>query len=183
MKNLIKIFFAGLIITAAFLINACDPFDELYLTLAMDTEFEVEVLGINIDISKEERFCLSKFDDYNDNKDKIQEIRYISSVYLTIDSTRELRGDSLTLALYQGDGSTLLFKYVVPTFIANSYLRNPLQIKLTQQEINNMNAYLKNPQVDKCFVATLKVSNVQSTVQIDRLYSKIEFLTELKVKP
>ena len=183
MKKLKRLILLGILSVTSISFNSCNPFDDVYLTLAMDTEFQVEVLGINIDISKTESFCLSKFEDYQDNKDKIQEIRYISSLYLTIDSTKDLRGDSLTLTLYQGDGKTMLFQHVIPTFIANNYIKNPLQINLTQQEISNMNAYLKNPQDDKCFVATLEVSNVRSTVQIDQLNSKIEFLTELQVKP
>ncbi|MDP2363821.1 MAG: hypothetical protein Q8M94_08635 [Ignavibacteria bacterium] len=183
MKNLNKLLLAGIVIVTSLSVNSCNPFDELYLTLAMETEFNVIGAGIGIDIFKEENFCLSKFEDYEDNKDKLEEIRYISSAYLTIDSTQELRGDSLTLTLYQGDGSTLLFKYVVPDFIANKYVNKPLKINLRQQEINNLNAYLTNPQEDKCFKATLKVSNVQSTSLYFQLNSKIEFLTELKVKP
>ncbi|MCK7527783.1 MAG: hypothetical protein MZV64_64320 [Ignavibacteriales bacterium] len=64
-----------------------------------------------------------------------------------------------------------------------TYINNPLEIELTQQEISNINAYLLNPQVDKCFVATLEVSNVSASMTPYTLSSKIEFLTELKIKP
>ncbi len=62
---------------------------------------------VNIFIRR--RFCLSDFDDYNDNKDNLEEIRYISSAYLTVFATEGLGGDSLTLTLYQADGTTLFF--------------------------------------------------------------------------
>ncbi len=183
MKNFYKIFISFFILTSLVLFNSCDPFEDTYITLSMNTEFNISGVGIGLDLSKKENFCLSKFDDYNDNKDKLEEIRYISSAYLTIDSTQELRGDSLTLTLYEGDGLTLLFKYVVPNFNANQYLNKPLEIKLTPKEIDDINAYLKNPREDKCFVATLKVSNVQSTNPFFQLNSKIEFLSELKIRP
>jgi hypothetical protein len=54
---------------------------------------------------------------------------------------------------------------------------------LTQQQISNINAYLTDPQQDKCFVATLEVSNVTASATPYNLNSKLEFLTELKIKP
>ncbi len=181
MKKLYKLFLAGRFIFIQLAFNGCDPFDDAYLTLAMDTEFNT--VGIGTDIFLSNSICLSDFEDYDDNKDKVEEIRYISTAYLTINATAGLQGQNLTLTLYEADGSTILFQYVIPTFVAATYLNNPLEILLTQQEISNINAYLTNPQVDKCFVATLSVSNVQSSTTPYQLSSKLEFLTELKIKP
>lgn len=181
MKNLNKLFFISILIVTAFVINGCNPFDDIYLSLAMETELNTIGAGSTISISS--NLCLSEFDNYEDNKDNLEEIRYIASVYLTINATQGLQGNNLTLTLYQGNASTVLFRYIVPTFVAANYINNPLKITLTQQEINNINSYLTNPKVDKCFVATLEVSNVQPATTLYELHSKVEFLTELKIKP
>jgi hypothetical protein len=181
MKKFNRLLLFGFLILTLLTFNGCDPFDDVYLTLAMDTEFST--IGAGSDIYISTNMCLSDFEDYDDNKDNLEEIRYISSAYLTINATQGLQGNNLTLTLYQADGTTILFQYVVPTFIASNYINNPLEIVLTQQEIGNINTYLKNPQQNKCFVATLTVSNVQSSSTPYQLSSKLEFLTELKIKP
>ncbi|GIK21703.1 MAG: hypothetical protein PHY57_09660 [Ignavibacterium sp.] len=164
-----------------FLVSSCNPFDDVYLNLDMDTEFNITAAGSEISIQKD--FCLSDFEDYQDNKDHILEIRYISSAYLTINSTPGLQGNNLVLTLYQADGSTILFKYTVSTFIAADYINNPLKINLTQQEIDNINLYLKNPRDNKCFIAKLELSNVTASTLTYQLECKTEFLAELKIEP
>lgn len=180
MKNTNKKFILLLSLVSIFVFNSCDPFDDFYLTLSMDTELNAIGAGSNISISS--NLCLTDFDDYNDNSDKLEEIRYISSAYFTNSASTGLRGDNLTLRFYQGDGTTLLFEYVVPSFVAANYVNSPLEIKLTQQEIDKINQYLSNPKVNNCFRAELTVSNVQPSNQPYQLNGKVEFLTELKVK-
>lgn len=182
MKKVYKIFFGLFIVSSLFLINSCDPFEDFYLPLSMDTDLNTYGAGSTIDIISD--FCLSDFEDYNDNKDKLEEIRYLSSAYLTMSATQGLQGSNLVLSLYGGNGSTLLFQYTLQTFKAADYINNPLEIKLTQQEINNLNQYLSDPEINNCFRARLQVSNVQYQGTPPYYFNgKIEFLTELKVKP
>ncbi|MFZ1518610.1 MAG: hypothetical protein WAU11_07540 [Ignavibacteriaceae bacterium] len=181
MKKLNRILLVGFIFLTSITFNSCDPFDDVYLTLAMETELNTAGAGSDIFISSD--LCLSDFDDYEDNKDNLEEIKYITSAYVTLNATSGLQGQNLTLTLYQANGSTILFRYIIPTFVAGSYVNNPLEIVLTQQEISNINAYLTNPKEDKCFVATLQVSNVSASTTPYTLNSKIDFLTELKIKP
>ncbi|MCJ7554053.1 MAG: hypothetical protein MUO34_09230 [Ignavibacteriaceae bacterium] len=180
MKNLNKLILTSLTVLTVLAFNGCDPFDDFYLTLAMDTEFNTVGAGSDIFISN--GLCLSDFDDYEDNKDNLIEIRYISSAYMTIDATQGLQGQNLTLTFYQADGVTVLFQYVLPVFVAANYMNNPLEITLTSQEIDNINIYLSDPQKDKCFVATLAISNVLPSNTLYTLHSKFEFLAELKIK-
>lgn len=181
MKKTNKKFILLLSFISILVFNSCDPFDDVYLTLSMDTEFNAAGIGPNISVTN--NFCLSQFDDYNNNKDNLEEIKYITSAYFTIYATQGLHGNNLTITLYQADGSTELLKFIVPTFIASDYVDKPLKINLTDQEIHNLNAYLLNPKNDKCFVAKFEVSNVQPTITPYQLNSKVEFLAELKVKP
>ncbi len=180
MKNLNKLILTSLTILTILAFNGCDPFDDFYLTLAMNTEFNT---GAPVsDVTLPADFCLSKFDDYNDNSENIEEIKYISAAYITMESSNGLQGD-FNLKLYRTDTNILLFDYTVPSFKADSSILNPLLIDLSQEQINNINEYLLNPKVDKCFRAVLKVNNATDNDGAPfQLYGKIEFLTELKIK-
>ena len=69
-------------------------------------------------------------------------------------------------------------------FNADLYLTKPLKINLTQQEVNNINSYLTNPKVDKCFRAELVVLNANDNNGPPfQLNGKVEFLTELQIEP
>ena len=183
MKKLNRFISFGLIIITSLALNSCNPFDDVYLTLALDLDFSINGLLSNIFIPAE--VCLSNFDDYNDNKDNLEEITYISAAYLTVLATDTLAGDSLKLTLYQADRRTMLFQYTKAKFTANDYFNAPLEIVLSEQEKRNINNYLKNPKVDKCFYATLELSNItfSGPSQSYFLTSKMQFLTELKIKP
>ncbi len=181
MKKFYKLLIILFTLSSLSLINSCNPFDDIYLTLAMDTKFDITAAGSDISIQR--NFCLSDFEDYENNKEHLLEIRYISSAYITINSTSGLQGNDLSLTLYQTDGSTILFKYTVPTFIAGDYKNNPLKIDLTQQEIDDLNMYLKNPKENKCFIAKLDLSGVTASSMPYNLECKLEFLTELKIEP
>lgn len=180
MKILNRIILTLLFGVSLLSLNGCDPFEELYLTLAMDIDFTTSGSSSNIFIT--ENLCLSDFEDYEDNKEDIEEIRYISSAYITMDATAGLTAQSLTITLYQADGSTELFNYTIPNFVAGTYKNNPLEINLTQQQKAALNAYLVNPEINKCFVATLVAINVQSGSPTYFLTSKVDVLTELKIK-
>jgi hypothetical protein len=181
MKKFIKIILPVIIILTLLFAYSCDPFDDLYLTLSMNLEFNTS--GNSTTIFLPASLCLSDFEDYRDNKNNIEVINYISSAYLTLNATTGLQGDNLRLTFYQADQSTVLFQYTQSHFAAAEYINNPLEIALTEQEKINVNNYLKNPQVDKCFYATLEISNVSSASQNYSLNSKMEFLTQLKVIP
>lgn len=181
MKKLNKLFFISVIIVTSFAFNSCDPFDELYLTLAMDTRFETIAPVSNVFLTSS--ICLSDFDDYEDNNDKLKVIKYISAAYFTLSSSNGLNGN-MRLKLYQGNTNTLLFEFTDSNFNADLYLTKPMKINLTQQEVNNINTYLTNPKVDKCFRAELEVLNANDNDGPPfQLNGKVEFLTELQIEP
>lgn len=181
MKNIYKILFPFLILISLILFNSCDPFEDFLIKLSLDTEFSTSGSGSTIFLTSD--LCLSEFDDYKDNQDKIEEIRYISSAFFIYSASTGLSGNNLRLRVYQSDRTTLLFEYQIPNFVAANYMGRSLEIKLTQQEIDNINRYLLNHKVNNCFFAELQITNVQPANQQYQLSSKFELLTELKVKP
>jgi hypothetical protein len=181
MKKFNKIFLTGLLIVTSLAINGCNPFDDVYMTLSMETEFDTKAPVSNISIISD--FCLTDFEDYNDNSEKIKEIKYISAAYFTLESSNGLQGD-FKLRMYRTDTNALLFDYTVQSFYADSSLDKPLLINLNQEEINNINSYLTNPKVDKCFRAILDVNNaIDNDGAPFQLHGKVEFLTELQIEP
>ncbi|MGQ9643399.1 MAG: hypothetical protein ACUVT3_06045 [Ignavibacterium sp.] len=180
MKKLIS---ASAIIVLSLLLNGCDPFEEYFISLKIDQQFQL--LGIGPNISQQINFCLNAYDDYNDNADKIEQIKYVDAAYLTLDASEGLHSDNLSLKLYQSDGNTLLFDYNLPSFVASDYANKALYIQLTQSEKEKINQYLINHQQNNCFVAVLTAENVHSNnpSPIFSLQAKIEFVAELKLKP
>jgi hypothetical protein len=181
MKDIYKTLFALLILSSIIVINGCDPFEDFYIMLSMDTEMNSFGAGQSINITSD--LCLSDFSDYTDNQDKLQEIRYVTTAYTTISATQGLRGDNARIRIYQSDGTTLLAEYSIPTFVAADYVDHPLEIKFTQQQVDDLNRYLANHQVNNCFKAVFQISNVQYQGTVYSLSAKFEFLAQLKVKP
>lgn len=180
MKKLIT---ASAIVFLSLLINGCDPFEEYFINLKMDQQFELYGVGPNIE--QQIQFCLNNYDDYNDNADKIEQIKYVDAAYLTINASEGLESDNLSLKLYESDGTTLLFDYNLPSFVADEYANKPLHIDLTQSEKDKINQYIQDHQRNNCFVAKLTVENVSSNNVLPyfALQAKIEFVAELKLKP
>ncbi|BDQ03566.1 MAG: hypothetical protein KatS3mg036_0390 [Ignavibacterium sp.] len=179
MKRLIIILtFTGLIF-----FNACDPFEDYFINLKMEQQFQL--VGIGPNIEQQVDFCLSNYDDYNDNVDKIEQIKYLDAAYLTIDASANLSGENMILRLYQSDGNTLLFEYRLPSFVAEDYKNKPLHIQLSQSDKDRLNQYLANHKRNNCFKAILSVENVQSDNPLTLFFlnAKIEFVAELKLKP
>jgi len=57
MKKLNTFFITIIIALTSIIINGCDPFDDIYLTLSMDTEFYVQGFGPDINIGQGFCFC------------------------------------------------------------------------------------------------------------------------------
>lgn len=148
-------------------------------------EQQFQLIGIGPNIEQQINFCLTDYDDYNDNVDKIAQIKYMDAAYITMDASQNLSGDNLILKLYQSDGSTLLFEYRLPSFVASEYRNKPLHIQLSQTDKDNLNRYLSNHKINNCFKAILSVENVQSDNPLSLFYlnAKIEFVAELKLNP
>lgn len=180
MKKLIAI---STVLIISLLLNSCDPFEEYFINLKMDQQFQLYGIGPNI--TQQINFCLNNYDDYNDNADKIEQIKYLDAAYLTINASEDLHSDNLSLKFYESDGTTLLFDYNLPSFVASDYSNKALHIQLTQAEKDRINQYLSNHQQNNCFVAVLTAENVQSNNSLPyfALEAKIEFVAELKLKP
>lgn len=181
MKKLFKSLFAFLVILISFASISCDQFENIFLNLPIKQE--ITASGNGPDISETKAFCLSDYDSYNDNIDDVEAIKYVAAAYFTITSTADLQGTGITATLYKGDGITPLFSVTLPTAVASDYINNPLEIELTQQQIDLLNDYLADYQNNDCFVAELYVANVSGTAGPPySITGQVELVVELKLK-
>jgi len=181
MKKFNKIILSVFIFITLLFNYSCDPFDDIFLTTPLKLEFNAS--GSSSQILVPATVCLDSLEDYQDNKENLEEILYLSSAYITLSATTGLQGDNLILTVYKEDLTTILFQYTQGHFVANDYKDHPLELVLTEQEKAGINNYLKDPKVNKCFYATFELSNVTSASQNYFLNSRMEFLTKLKIKP
>jgi hypothetical protein len=160
---------------------SCDKFENLFLNLPLKKEITASGNGPNI--FERETFCLSDYDSFNDNIDDIEEIKYVTSAFFTVSSTSGLQGSQIIATLYEEDGFTPLFSITLPTGVADDYINNPLEIQLTPQQIDVLNAYLAEYQTNDCFVAELSVANVFGSVGPPySITGQFEIVVEMKLK-
>ena len=178
-----KIYKPVLIFCAAFLflgMNSCDLLEQLFLNLALKET--ITAVGSD-DIIGTASDCLSNYEAYNDNKDDIKEIKYVSAAFRTLDSTpSNLGGDSLSTTLYDCDGNIIL-EQTLPTAVASAYINDPYELLLTQAQIDNLNQYFANHNTCNCFTAELKVKQVTPTGEtFYSLTGVVEIIVEIEAK-
>lgn len=181
MKYINKILFSILVLITLLIAIGCDQFDNIFLNLPIKTE--ITATGNGPDIFEKETICLSDYDSFNDNVNDVEAVKYITSAYFTITSTAGLHGSGIMATLYQGDGTTPLFSITLPTAVASDYIKNPLKIELTTQQIDLLNEYLADYNTNNCFVAELRVANVAGTSGPPySITGQFEMVVELEIK-
>jgi len=138
--------------------NSCDVLEQLFLNLKLSEDFHTT--GNGPDISETIFDCLSNYDAFDDNFDKIQTLKYVSAAYYTLDATpQNLGGTNISATLYDCLGNIIL-EQSLPTAQASDYVNNPYEFILTQDEIDTFNQYLANYKTCDCFTAILLVQQV-----------------------
>lgn len=181
MKKNLNIFLNVVILSSTIIFVSCDQFENIFLNLPISKE--ITASGTGPDIFESETICFTDYDSFNDNADDIEQIKYITSAFFTINATSGLQGTGIIATLYRGDGITPLFTFTMPSAVADDYKNNPLKLTLNQQQIDLLNNYLANYKTNNCFVAELRVANVTGTSGPPySITGKFEMVVELKLK-
>ncbi|MCH8032605.1 MAG: hypothetical protein IH950_02460 [Bacteroidetes bacterium] len=168
--------FIGIIITIGIL--SCDELENLFINLKISQEITASGDG---PISATDFFCLSDFDEIQDNIDNIQEIIYVAAAYRTLSSTPGLTGD-IFASLVSDDGTTM-FSVTIPGVMVEDFIDNPFEIVLTQAQIDLFNAYLADYQNKDCYTTTLSVTNISAgSGPPYSLTGVVEIVVEIKTK-
>ena len=181
MKKLYKpilLFFISLIFLG---FNSCDILEKLFLNLKVKETFNSQ--GSGPDVSEIVFDCLSNYDSFDDNFDKIQNLKYVSAAYYTLGSVPANLGGSNINATVLDCNNNIILEQNIPVALASDYTSNPYQFILTQNEIDTFNKYLKDYQNCDCFTAILTIQQVTPTgLTSYSLDGVVEIIIEIEAK-
>ncbi|NLT49953.1 MAG: hypothetical protein GXX85_03435 [Ignavibacteria bacterium] len=179
MKNK-KTFFttaiASLILLLTSSCDVVDKFDTIDLNIPMS--IDIITIGTETTLTESDTFCLTEFDLYNDNKDKMEEISFVEASYRTTAVSPANLSGNISVEL-KTEAGLPLFSITIPNDTPAALLNNPIKLALTADQINALNSYVSNLS-NQCFEATVSISNMpggEKTVTgvVDILFkSKIE---------
>jgi hypothetical protein len=160
MKNRIKFLLLPLFVIISLSFNGCilDAFDTL--TSGVPLSVDLNVSGSNTTIESSTTFNLDENNTYKDNKSKIKSIKFVKVAYRTKSVNPPTLTGNITLTVKKTDG-TILFTKVLPNLKPSDYVTKPMELGLTQAEIQLLDAFLAATS-NRTFTATLKADNLPS---------------------
>jgi hypothetical protein len=161
--------------------NSCDVLEKLFLNLKLSEDFHVT--GPGPDISEIVNDCLTNYDAFNDNVDKIQTLKYVSAAYYTTGAVPSNLGGTNIRATFQDCFENVIFEQSLPTATASDYFENPYEFVLTADEIAAFNQFLANYETCDCFTAVLLVEQVTPANSAPyTLAGIVEIIIEIEAK-
>jgi hypothetical protein len=160
MKNKIKFLLVPCFVMLAFSFNGCilDAFDTL--TTGIPISVDVNINGSDTSMESSSTFNLDENDTYNKNKSKINSIKFVKIAYRTKSVTPASLSGNIILTVAKTDG-TVIFTKTLTNVKPADYITTPMELQLTQPEIQLMDAFLAGTS-NRTFVATVKIQNVTS---------------------
>ncbi len=183
-KTLLIIFlFSGLLF-----FNGCDDLENFELNIPIEIPIYFDGDDAQDDTYTLE-FCLNQYEEWVDNQDKIQKVRYLKAAYWTIGySPAAIKGD-LHFRVTDRFGEILLggnIEDVSP----GDYIGAPLVIEVDSEQIDAFNAYLSeilNKEDPTCQVPTFTafgaISNIAGTTGSYMVEGKVELVLAAEVEP
>ena len=141
-------------------LNSCDILEQLFVNLKLKETITAQGNGPNISEIIED--CLSNYDAYDDYRDEIMSLKYVSAAYYSEDFTPGLTGTNIIATIYNGCTFAPIFQVFLPTANAADYVDNPFEFELTSEEIAAFNQFLADYNNCDCFFAELLVEQVSA---------------------
>ena len=91
MNKFIKSCSLLILFTIAVFFNSCDSFESFPINIPI--EVTINTSGNNTTISESTSFCLSDFSAYQDYREDMQSIQYVTAAYRTVSASQGLTGD------------------------------------------------------------------------------------------
>jgi len=182
MKNIFNNITLIIFATSLFLVMSCDELGQLPINVPVSIEFTTS--GTNTSLTETNSFCLSDYEEWQENQDDIQSVTFLTASYWTLaGSSPNLSGD-LIFTLLSSSGSTI-FSYNFGTVTAADYEDTPFQLQLSAAQIQALDDYLSDLAVnDKCFQSVLTITNITGDTNAQGqfvLNGKVEIVLEAEV--
>ncbi len=160
--------------------NSCDSFESFPINVPIAVT--INTSGNNTTISESTSFCLMDFSEYQDYRDDMQSVQYVTAAFRTVSASQGLTGD-IVVTLQESPSGTILFQITIPNVQPADYIQNPYVIQLGPNEVTLINLFLgsidfSNPLSDVCFTATLSVQNISGGSTPYSLQGVVEIVFE-----
>jgi hypothetical protein len=170
--------------------NSCDVLEQLFLNLKATQNFHATGNGPDIFDTVED--CLTNYEAFNDNYDKIQNLKYVSAAYYTTGAIPSNLGGVNISAKIEDCAGNIILEQSLPTATASDYIDNPFEFVLTPEEIAIFNDWLAqynscNQCVSQafcsCFYAEVRVEQVTPANSAPyTLDGVVEIIIEIEAK-
>ncbi|NOX65339.1 MAG: hypothetical protein GXO85_05950 [Chlorobi bacterium] len=182
MKKTTKIIIIVALFSSLAIFSGCDKLGNIPLNVPIEIKFTLS--GSETSAQETVTFCLNQYQEWNDNKDKIQSVKFLSAAYWTLDYSPSALKGTINAALKDKNGLTLL-SINLPNVSPGDYITDGYKIELTKDELDAFNAYLDNLQEDpSCsiptFTAEISVTNVTGGTPYT-IHGKVELILEAEV--
>ena len=151
-------------------LNSCDILEKLFVNLKMSKQYTAD--GSGPDIFEMIDDCLTNYDVFNDNADKIKSLKYVTASYRTVESTPvDLGGTNISATLYDCNNN-IIFQEFLPSAQASAYINDPYELQPTESQIASFDAWLlkhnscttcSSSDLCSCFTGELRVEQVTPT--------------------
>ncbi len=184
MKKTTKAILLVAMLTSLSLFNGCEDLADIPLNIPIVVEFTIN--GSETSDFESTSFCLNQYEEWNDNKDKIKSVKFLSAAYWTLDFAPDNLTATISASVKDKNGITL-FSFMLTDVSPGDASINPYKIELSSEEIDAFNAYLNNLQEDPTcmtpsFTAQYTVSNVSwSGAEEYTIIGKVEIVLETVV--
>ncbi len=159
-KLILTIPLTALVIFSLITFNACDKFENLPLNIPIVFKFAIT----NANPVSTEDVCMDQSSSFQEYRDKFKNLSLVEAVFrITTVVPADVQG-TIVIEVWRTDTNQLLMTRSYPNIKPADYLPDnvPLNLQLTQAEIDLVNAYLDaNP--NACFRAIISGSNVTPT--------------------
>lgn len=182
MKKALKIILITAVLSTLSLFSGCENLENIPLNIPIAVNFTLS--GSETSANESVSFCLNQYKEWNDNKDKIQSVQFLSAAYWTIDYSPSTLKGTINATLKDKNGLTLL-TINLPNVSPGDYIKDGFKVELTKDELDAFNAYLSNIKEDaNCatptFTAEVSVSNVTGGTPYT-IHGKVELILETEV--
>lgn len=157
MKKTIRLVVVMLLSIIMFSNTSC-IFETKDLQLNVPLSIDIDIEGMDSNIFEEAIFDLNKSSVYKDNKDNLKEIKFLEAAFRVKDYKPEDLSGELVVTLQNESGITI-FEYEIARISTKDYLNKPIVLKLGENEIQAMNAYIEISG-NTVFKAIVEVNNI-----------------------
>lgn len=171
-KFLIFILFIGISFS-----GGCDEISNLPLNIPIVVNFSTS--GNGTSISESESFCLSDYDKWQENQEKLKSATFLSAAYWTESTSAGLQGD-INVNLTDQFGNTI-FSVTLNNFKAADNIDKPFTLELNEAQIQAFNTYLSSlaeNSNDLCFNSSITISNISGSTTPYQLTGRVEIVIE-----